>query len=234
MLNNKSTFCSLIVLTLVLHPGILLADKQKTTAPPPKKTVMIPVYKPPLRGAPASRIGGGTRGNEHNNVQLTALSPDHTGLTTMASPTLYWHATAQSNYPLEITIVNEQTLETVLEVQNGNAIKPGINKINLAEHGIELQTGIEYRWFVTLVPDQNQRSNDIIASATIKRINAPATLTARLADNKHSARPVIQAEEGIWYDAIDGLSKMIPTNTGSSEAARQRSELLEQVGIQLR
>ena len=36
----------------------------------------MPVYNPPSRGAPAGRIGGGTRGGQ-NVFVLSVLAPDH-------------------------------------------------------------------------------------------------------------------------------------------------------------
>ena len=44
-------------------------------------TVTVPVYKPPLRGAPGGRVGGGTRGTPRDLFVLSALAPDHSGLT---------------------------------------------------------------------------------------------------------------------------------------------------------
>ncbi len=40
-----------------------------------------PVYKPPKRGAPASRIGGASRGESDPQPTLAVLAPNHTGLT---------------------------------------------------------------------------------------------------------------------------------------------------------
>src|SRR5438876_2634565 len=38
-----------------------------------------PLYKPPLRGAPSGRVGGGTRGGpgSERSVVLSVLTPDH-------------------------------------------------------------------------------------------------------------------------------------------------------------
>ena len=232
MQNIISTFCILTAMTFALLPATSIAEQGKKASK--LAQVIPPVYKPPLRGAPESRIGGGTRGPGDNRPQLTVLSPSHTGLTIMASPTLYWHASHHSQLPLEITIINEATLNTVLEVRKPNSGNAGIHHINLADHGIELKHGVEYRWFVTLVSDENQRSNDIITSATIKRIVAPDSLASTLAKYKEIKHPVIHAEKGIWYDAIDGLSKIINKQPTYHAAIQQRSALLEQVGIHIK
>ena len=45
-----------------------------------------PEYNPPSRGAPAGRVGGGTRGLRA--LPLAALAPSHTGFTLSAQPAL--------------------------------------------------------------------------------------------------------------------------------------------------
>src|SRR5882762_4256740 len=47
-------------------------------------------YNAPLRGAPATRVGGGTRSAATKSVQLSVLAPSDTGYTTRDKPTIYW------------------------------------------------------------------------------------------------------------------------------------------------
>ena len=53
----------------------------------------LPVYHPPQRGAPAGRVAGGSRSAEDDLPLLSALAPNHTGLSVHAQPTLYWYLT---------------------------------------------------------------------------------------------------------------------------------------------
>ncbi len=48
-----------------------------------------PLYKPPIRGAPATRVGGGTRGPGDKRPSVRVLAPNHVGFTTRAQPELY-------------------------------------------------------------------------------------------------------------------------------------------------
>ena len=48
----------------------------------------VPVYKPPVRGAPGGRVGGGTRGTDQTFV-LSVVAPNHTGLTMQEQPELF-------------------------------------------------------------------------------------------------------------------------------------------------
>jgi hypothetical protein len=74
---------SLLILgVLALLPLPVGADDAKKPAPsvtenskPVTAAVTLPVYKPPLRGAPGGRISGGTRGADAALLR-SALNPD--------------------------------------------------------------------------------------------------------------------------------------------------------------
>ena len=190
------------------------------------------VYKPPMRGAPAARIGGGTRGIGDVTLELVVLAPDHTGLTTKEQPTLYWYVSQPVPSRLEVTLINDENIDPELEEIIASPGSAGIQSIDLAKSGAKLKTGLEYRWFVSVVADPDQRSNDIVASGTIQRIKPEATLKDRIkgADERSLVR--VYAEEGVWYDAIDTLSRMIEKSPDDSALRQQRAALLEQVGLQ--
>lgn len=75
------------------------ADPRERPAPPDAKAqnrklatpAGMPVYQPPLRGAPGGRVGGSSRGAGDELPSLYALAPDHTGLTAQEQPCLYWY-----------------------------------------------------------------------------------------------------------------------------------------------
>src|SRR5512134_1193228 len=71
-----------------------VGSQEKPPASPPSVQTQTastaPVYKPPLRGAPRGRIGGGTRGTGLDSLALSVLAPDHSGLTIREQPSLYW------------------------------------------------------------------------------------------------------------------------------------------------
>jgi len=47
-------------------------------------------FRPPSRGAPATRLTGGSRGSGDATITLDVLAPDETGLTTQEQPSLFW------------------------------------------------------------------------------------------------------------------------------------------------
>jgi hypothetical protein len=218
------------LLAVTLSQAAIAADDKDAGSDKPAAAASMPVYKPPMRGAPASRVGGGTRGMG-DRPHLVILAPDHTGMTVHAQPTLYWYLSKPATTHLEVTVINDNSIDPVLEKTLPSSRSAGIQSLDLAKHGVKLQPGVEYRWFVALVPDNNQRSNDIIASGTIQRTSESSSLKSRLAGaSSASARANAYAEEGIWYDAIATLSSEIDKN-GDNSLKQQRAALLEQIGL---
>jgi len=182
-------------------------------------------YRPPMRGAPAARIGGGTRGIGDMTLELVVLAPDHTGLTTREQPTLYWYISKPVASRLEVTVINDQAIDPALPTH------AGIQSIDLAKAGVKLKPGVEYRWFVSAIGDPDQRSNDVVASGTIERITPDKALKSKIAGANERDLARVYAQAGVWYDTIDTLSRMIEKSPGDSALREQRAELLEQVGL---
>ena len=189
------------------------------------------IYKPPKRGKPGNRVGGGTRGQGDNISPLAALVPDHTGLTTKNQPSLYWFLANSTTNRIEFTISNKQKINPLLEISLTNPDRQGIQCIHLSDYGLKLSSGIEYQWFVALVPDPDSRSKDIVAGGTIKHIKPPKTLTQRLTKAGMMKIPGIYADEGIWYDALSAICELIKTHPHDKNLRLQRASLLQQVGL---
>jgi hypothetical protein len=189
-------------------------------------------YRPPMRGAPAARIGGGTRGIGASTLELVVLAPDHTGFTTKEQPTLYWYASEPVSAQLEVTLINDESIDPELEQVVVKTTKAGIQSFDLSQTKAKLALGIEYRWFISAIADENQRSNDVVASGTIQRIKPSKTLKKKIDNATGNTLASAYAEEGIWYDTIDELSRMIKKSPDNFQLIAQRSALLEQVGLQ--
>jgi Domain of Unknown Function (DUF928) len=205
-------------------------DKQKPTAaaaPVMSKTS----YKPPLRGAPAGRVGGGTRGDTaRESFSLQVLAPDHVGATIHDQPCLYWFISRGTSYPVELTITERRGVKPLAQKLIKGAENPGIQSFCLTDLGVKLRKNVQYKFFVALLTD-TERSKDILAGGILEMIDPPATLPAKLATAETDALPTIYAEEGLWYDALEGVSRLIALSPGSVELHRERALLLEQVGL---
>lgn len=192
-------------------------------------------YMPPVRGAPASRVGGGTRGTEAIKLSLDVLAPSATGYTLRGTPTVYWYVSERITSPVELTVIGAETMaegaKPLLDIELKPPIELGMHALPLAQHGIELKPDHEYQWFVAIVRDPAQRSSDILAGGRILRVSEAKAIEARLAQSAKATRPAVYAESGVWYDAIDELSKMINADPGDRRLRAQRAALLEQEGL---
>lgn len=198
--------------------------------PAAKKTGFT--YKPPMRGAPATRVGGGTR-SIGAALTVNVLAPSETGYTTQEKPTIYWFVSQPIDKPIELTITSNESLQAAakpaLEITLQPPIAKGIHALRLGDHNLSLKSGTEYQWFVAVVRDPAQRSNDTIAGGTIKRIDEASAVQSQLKQASPAQKAAVYAEAGIWYDAIDTLSRQI--DSGDRQMRAQRAALLEQVGL---
>jgi hypothetical protein len=204
----------------------LESQGQKST-----ESASMPVYHPPLRGAPGGRVGGGTRGIGEELVALFALAPNHVALTVQEQPVLYWYLSKPAKYPIELTITIEKDTQPLLEKSIPLPSRSGIYSLRLSDFDIRLSTGTQYRWFLALVPDPNRRSRDIVAGAIIERVETPETLRSRLLKANREEISNIYAEAGMWYDALMAISNLIDDAPGNPAFHKHRAALLEQVGL---
>ncbi|MDB5867575.1 MAG: uncharacterized protein JWO70_5381 [Betaproteobacteria bacterium] len=188
-----------------------------------------PLYKLPMRGAPASRIGGGTRGPNVDTPTVTVFAPDHTGMTVNPQPTLYWSLSKQAPVQIELTLLDDAGIKPLIEKVLTTPLPGGIHALSLKDAGVTLTPGIDYRWHVALVFDPKMRSSDVTSSGTIRLVPAPDTLKARLSGER--AAPAAYAAEGLWYDSIDSLMRLIDASPEDAQLKAQLDSLLTQVGI---
>lgn len=225
----------LVVLVVTLLLAVPLA--RVTSAGEDKPTGLVTdkqaaiVYKPPLRGAPQARVGGGTRGAGSKAAVLQVLAPDHTGLTTQAQPTIYWYARTPAAARFEFALIDDEGIDPLLEVEEDSDRVAGFRHLNLGNYGITLQPGVSYQWSVALVSDGASRSSDLVSSGIIERIEPEAALHSRIENAAGIDLVGIYASEGLWYDALDSVSKLIEQTSADQDLIAIRDSLLAQVGL---
>jgi len=191
----------------------------------------IILYQPPKLGAPGARIGGGTRAPGTKLPTVLALVPDHLGLTTEKQPTLYWFLSEPTTSPIEFTLNDEKSGKTILQLKLGAQDRSGIHGVSLSQHGVSLAPQKEYRWFVTIDVDPNNPSRNVFSGGSIMYVESNGNLKERLRRSSKTEIPAVYAQEGIWYDAFETLSRLIQENPGDRRLREQRAGLLEQVGL---
>ena len=176
-------------------------------------------------------MGGGTRGPGDALPTLVALAPNHVGLTAREQPSLYWYISKVTDHPLELTIVEQQTIDPVLETALSQPTHHGVQRVRLADYGVRLALDKEYHWFVALISDREHRSKDRLAGGRIERVDLPEFVIARLAHASHAESTAIYAEAGYWYDAMTAASDAIVASSHDARVRDVRASLLEQVGL---
>ena len=209
-----------------------VSSVQSGSGPVNQAQPALAVYQPPFRGSTeGGRVGGGTRGLGDQPLTLDVLAPDHTGLTVSEQPTLYWFVSQTIDQPAELTIIDDRGAEPLLELKLTPPIQAGIHAIDLAKHGVRLEALVPYQWFVAVVVDPAQRSNDIIAGGEIQLVAAPENLRNDLRGAGDDLRPALFAKAGYWYDALDGVSTLVANRPNESKWKELRAALLDQVGL---
>lgn len=188
---------------------------------PPNPRPQEFVYRPPNRGAPKARIGGGTRGIN----PLQALAPQHVGLTTSDQPRLYWYLAPGFRNTIRFRLGVADGAAPLLDIPLASQINGGIQRVDLAQHGTHLAPGPVYQWWILLEPLPHQGWQKVVSSGTIQLV----TPSPRLRRADPYQRPYLAARQGLWYDAVDGVSQLVAQNP--AHWRQQRADLLEQGGL---
>ena len=210
----------------LLLPALLIVPADQATG----QQAASVVYVPPDLGAPPTRTLAATRGLG-GPPAVQVLAPPHTGLTQAAQPTLFWYLAEPTTARVELTLIDQQKLEPLLELDLGRLQTPGIQTVSLAEHGVRLESGRLYQWSVAQVTDPNQRWADIVTSATLQRRAPDAALAQALAGASPTKRLAALARHGYWYDLQAELEAQIRAQPDTAGWRALRADLLAQVGL---
>jgi hypothetical protein len=190
------------------------------------------VYKPPLRGAPADRVGGGTRGIGSEEVpQVVVLAPDHPGLTIQPRPSLFWYISRPTSRRVDFTLKDEQTGVTVLTANLPSPQAAGIQRIDLSRFEVELAVGKDYRWIVNVVLDPNRPSRDIYSAGIVRRTEGPKFPAEKNEGGDKILAAAWYAGEGLWYDALEAVGEAVDEAPSDKIYRNVRASLLDQVGL---
>jgi hypothetical protein len=196
------------------------------------KPSAMPLFKPTNLGAPLTRLGGATRSATGSVPRTEALVPEVAGQTLQAQPVLYWYLAGKTDDRIDFALIGVDPINPMLEITLEGPFEPGIQRIRLADHGVTLQPGLDYQWFVRVVPNPEQRLYDRVVGGGIQRVEASSELNAKLAAARPTDAHYALAEAGIWYDALDSLTNQIDASPENENLRAQRAALFEQVGLE--
>lgn len=223
---NTGLFALAALLVSSLVPGVMaFADEVEAGT-------SMPVYKPPMRGAPLARMGGGTRGTGDDAPVVTVLTPEHMGLTSQSQPVLYWYLSSVAPAArYEFVLMAEDDYDPLVETALQDIKSAGIQSIKLADHKVSLKPDVSYQWSVAVIMDSTQRSSNILSSGMIEYIKPAEGIMTRVKNAADEERVGQYAGAGLWYDALQSLDEMIASNPGDTRLQKMRASLLQQVGL---
>jgi len=191
----------------------------------------LPTYRPPQRGAPAARVGGGTRGTGDASAYIAVITPPHMAYTANAQPTLFWYLSTAVTTRFEFALISDVDVQPMIDSTMSESLPPGIHRLSLSDFGVTLEPGKSYQWSIALVLDPDQRSSDILSSGRVRYEEISTELAERLQQSTPEQAVYIYAERGYWYDAIATLSELIGRNPEDASLVRQRIALLQQADL---
>lgn len=221
-------------LFLALAGGHLLDAAETATARQAglQEDPPLPVYTPPKKMTPRARVGGTLRGTEGTEPEVVALVPDHVGLTVKQTPTLNWYLSKPTTYPMRFTLTDTQKITPIFEGPLPAPTTAGVHSIDLKSMGLALEPNVQYRWFVSVSPNPDSPSRDIVAGGMIERCEFSECLTVASVNvtcDRDSVRT--NALIGFWYDAMGCVCSLIEKESQDSSLRRLRAALLRQVGL---
>jgi hypothetical protein len=203
-----------VLLAAAAHGDESERKKSNAEATTPGVSAAPLAYIPPQSiGAPRGRmVGGASRSARLPGPIVYSLVPEHTGWTVSTQPSLFWYLEAlpPEDTPVYFTLINEQEIDPIAEIQLPKIPEAGIQRVDLAQHGIKLEQGAEYEWTIAVVVDPDHRANDVVTAGWVMVVEEPAGLEA-------NARSY--AAHGLWYDAIAAAPDDL------------RADLLREVGL---
>jgi hypothetical protein len=230
MRTNLRASCRWILAVLLCAGGGEFVHAEDAKAPAPANPAPVR-FRPQTKDATSVRVTGGSRGTGENSVTLDVLAPDQVGITTQEQPSLFWYQSKPANAKFELTLLQDNKVKPIVQVQIERSTKAGIQRLKLSDYNAKLTPNVEYQWVVALVIDPDNRSKDLVASGVIKRIDPDANLKTKLASATPVSKPGIYADAGIWYDALSLLSDQIEADPGNQALRQTRADLLRQAGL---
>ncbi len=185
-------------------------------------------------GLPLRRVGGGTRSgcNFANSNQLVALIPERTiAKTTKANPKFYFYIPENTaGKQLEFVLRDKDDRQVYESTFTSNG-KSGIISIELPATKSNLLAANEnYHWYLSLLCNSANRSQDMVLEGSIQRVDLDASLAQKLERATIIERVELYQSASIWYDAVATLAEL-KLSSPEIFTDSQWQALLESIGL---
>jgi len=191
----------------------------------------MPTYQAPRHVTPRARIGGGLRGGEGEDPAVSALVPDHVGITIKQHPALNWFLSKHTSLPIRFTLIDERSIRALVEQSITTPNHAGVHAIQLSDFDFALEANVQYRWYISVIKDLDSPSRDIVTGGMIERCEFSECLALDATTTCNRDAVMTNASKGFWYDAMSCLCDLIEHNPEDIGLHKQRAALLKQVGL---
>ncbi|MBD2294706.1 DUF928 domain-containing protein [Anabaena sphaerica FACHB-251] len=191
-------------------------------------------FKPPIDDDPnPPTVGAATRGPSclKKQVMTPLLPANQSGLTLNKHPTFFWHIPPAPVKNAEFLIITDGEEKVIYKTTLTLPDQPGIVSFTLPKTITGLEANKTYRWYVTLICDPEDSSNNPYVEGLVKRIPAKLALSESLAKDNLLEMATIYAQEGIWYEALASLVKLRCNQPNDSIVKLHWRQLLDSVGL---
>ncbi|WP_295315569.1 DUF928 domain-containing protein [Roseobacter sp.] len=190
----SSGVAALLALAVLFAFAARGEEQASGTDPAPGEVIFVP----PDAGAPADRVGAGTRDLARERGPLVLLAPEGGGLTRSAQPALVWYLSENFNGAVQAQIVPVTGGGTGVARISEGPLRAGYYALDLARSQMVLEPGQIYEWKVLLLTGPD---GDVIADARTYVERQPGEL--QTGDD-----PAALAAAGLWFDAVGALARI--------------------------
>jgi Domain of Unknown Function (DUF928) len=192
-------------------------------------------YQLPKTRKLASTQGAGSRtGGETAQAKVELLVPkDHVAFTTKARPTFFWYVSKVPSAPVEFAL-HKQGVAAPILVKRVDITQAGLVKLEMPLDAPELTLDAtkKYRWSVSIIAHEMQRSANPTYQAWIQRVQlAPEEMIQIQAATSDRERASIYAQSGLWYDALAEIATPYADRPSDPILRADLTLLLDQVGL---
>ncbi|MEH2064564.1 MAG: DUF928 domain-containing protein [Nostoc sp.] len=210
----------------------LTAQVQAQSYHPHKTWQISQAFNPPQRGKPPASAGGSTRGGSclTGKKLIPLIPPDNLGLTFAEHPTFFWYVP-----PSQV-----KTAKFLLQAEDQNVFyetsftlpdQPGIISFKLPDSTPALAVGKTYHWYLTMVCDTQDSSENLTVDGWVERTQPESSLSEALAKANLYKLPTIYAKAGIWHEALTSLVQLRQTEPNNIKARLDWRQFFKSVGL---
>lgn len=166
-------------------------------------------------------------------IDFTALVPENKSARTVSEYPVFFFYLPQTDAPqAEFVLQDEngkQIYQTTLKINNSS----GVTGVSIPANGnmSPLQVGKNYRWFVALICDPQDRSADVSEQGILRRVELSADIRSKLEKADVREKTFIYAQNGIWQDALSNLAAARLANPNDAKLTADWASLLDSVKL---